>query len=208
MHGFVMKEVWLDFSGFTTYPSELAEVASMSMELFTAEKRNNFYPDHQEYIRARINHLEWIIETLSHVAAVDNLQKNIYISNIIWPNLNKLAKDVYIKYKYDDSVIDWIGYEDYQSIQRHRQLHIFEVPFYYIEYAIAQLWAIAMRKNYLENPAQWIANYKAFLSSGGIKTIPETFAAGGIKFDMSSEYISELMVFVWDKLKWYYSELV
>lgn len=64
-----------------------------------------------------------------------------------------------------------------------------------------------MRKNYLENPKQWIINYKNFLACGGTKTIPETFAAGGIKFDMSSEYISDLISFVGKKLEEYYEEL-
>jgi len=75
-------------------------------------------------------------------------------------------------------------------------LHLYEVPFYYIEYGMAQLGAIAVWRNYKRNPAEGLAGYKRALALGYMKTIPEIFQAAGIKFDFSRAYIRELMDFL------------
>ena len=77
-----------------------------------------------------------------------------------------------------------------------RQLHLYEVPFYYIEYGMAQLGAIAVWKNYKEDNQKGLAGYMEALKLGYTATIPEIYAAAGIKFDFSREYIKELMTFV------------
>jgi oligoendopeptidase F len=71
------------------------------------------------------------------------------------------------------------------------------VPFYYIEYGFAQLGAIAIWKNYKENPKQTIEQYKAALSLGNTKPIPEIYKTAGIQFNFSQTYIKELTDFVW-----------
>lgn len=60
---------------------------------------------------------------------------------------------------YESHVIDWTGYKNYRSTLRQKQIHIFQVPFYYIEYGIAQLGAIAVWKNYKQNPEQALQKY-------------------------------------------------
>ena len=80
-------------------------------------------------------------------------------------------------------------------------LHIFEIPFYYIEYAIAQLGALQMYKQYKENPKQALENYKKALSLGKSKSLTEVYEAAGIRFDFSSETIKELMAFVEKELE-------
>lgn len=47
-----------------------------------------------------------------------------------------------------------------------KQLHLFEVPFYYIEYGIAQLGALAMWKEYKFDGAKTLDNYLLALSKG------------------------------------------
>ncbi|PFJ71334.1 oligoendopeptidase F, partial [Bacillus cereus] len=79
-------------------------------------------------------------------------------------------------------------------------LHIFEIPFYYIEYAIAQLGALQMYKQYKENPKQALQNYKQALSLGSSESLPEVYEAAGIRFDFSSKTIKELMAFVEEEL--------
>ena len=81
-----------------------------------------------------------------------------------------------------------------------KQLHIFEVPFYYIEYAIAQLGAIAMWKNYKEDPQKAITNYMSALSLGNTRPIGEIYETAGIKFDFSRKYVSELASFLMQEL--------
>ena len=92
--------------------------------------------------------------------------------------------------------MDWSGHENYREISWQRQLHLFEVPFYYIEYGIAQLGAIAMWKQYKENKTQALDNYVRALSLGNTKTLPELYKAAGIKFDFSPAYVKELADFV------------
>jgi len=75
-------------------------------------------------------------------------------------------------------------------------LHLYEVPFYYIEYGMAQLGAIAMWRNFRLNPKKGLEGYMNALKLGNLRTIPEIYKAGGIKFDFSKAYIRELMSFV------------
>ncbi|WP_142311330.1 M3 family metallopeptidase, partial [Bacillus pseudomycoides] len=79
-------------------------------------------------------------------------------------------------------------------------LHIFEVPFYYIEYAIAQIGALQMYKQYKENPQQALQNYKKALSLGSSKSVKTVYEAAGIRFDFSDETIKDLMCFVEEEL--------
>jgi len=61
---------------------------------------------------------------------------------------------------------------------------------------MAQLGAIAMWKQYKETGQKAIDNYKAALSLGYTRSIPEIYEAAGIKFDFSENYIRQLMDFV------------
>ena len=89
-------------------------------------------------------------------------------------------------------MINWEDYENFLDFSWHRQLHIFVVPFYYIEYGIAQLGAIGVWKNYRENSTQAVENYKKALSLGGTVTLPEVYQAAGVPFDFSEKNISSL----------------
>ncbi|MBC7552793.1 MAG: M3 family oligoendopeptidase, partial [Taibaiella sp.] len=93
-------------------------------------------------------------------------------------------------------VVDWDGFDEYRANFWQKQLHLFEVPFYYIEYGIAQLGAIAMWRQYRQNPQQAIDNYMAALSLGYTKTLNELYSTAGIKFDLSPAYVKELADFV------------
>ena len=82
-----------------------------------------------------------------------------------------------------------------------KQLHLFEVPFYYIEYGIAQLGAIGLWMQYKKNPDQALDNYMNALSLGGTRTLPELYKAAGLRFDFSSENIKTLMDFVNEQMR-------
>ena len=96
---------------------------------------------------------------------------------------------------------DWDGYEDVLSNSWQGQLHLFEVPFYYIEYGIAQLGAIGIWKNSKLHYDKAINDYKSALSLGYTKTIPEIYKMGGVRFDFSNQYIKELSDFVWNEIQ-------
>jgi oligoendopeptidase F len=91
--------------------------------------------------------------------------------------------------------LDVSGLESYRAIGWQRQLHLFEVPFYYIEYGIAQLGAIGLWMQYQQNPTTALEHYIQALSLGGTKTLPELYKAAGLSFDLSPEYIKTLMEF-------------
>lgn len=98
--------------------------------------------------------------------------------------------------EFSSSAIDFSGLGEYRRYSWQRQLHLYEVPFYYIEYGIAQLGAIGLWKQYKQNEKQALENYVNALSLGGTKTLPELFKAAGLSFDFSPGSISELMQFV------------
>ena len=93
-------------------------------------------------------------------------------------------------------LVDWTGYESYKVRAWQRQLHLFEVPFYYIEYGIAQLGALAIWKNSKSNHPQAIEGYKNALTLGYTRSIPEIYETAGIKFDFSDAYLKEIAQFV------------
>ena len=96
--------------------------------------------------------------------------------------------------------VDFTGFEEELKHYWKKQLHIYEVPFYYIEYAMAQLGALQIWRNYNANPKKTIEDYKKALSLGSSVEINEVYKAAGIKFDFSEEMIKELMSFVKEEL--------
>ena len=102
--------------------------------------------------------------------------------------------------RFGSEVIDWSDLKEYKEIAWQKQLHLFEVPFYYIEYGFAQLGALALWRNYKSNPGQTLAQFKEALSLGYTVSIPELYEKAGIAFDFSPEYIRELAAFVKEEL--------
>lgn len=193
VHSFLSHN--LPLSAFKEYPMEIAEVASMSMELFTMDAWNIFFSDEEELRRAKLQQLERAIVIFPWIATIDKFQHWIY-ENPQHTVEERTAAWVRIQDEFSTGVADWSGWEAYRAIGWQRQLHLFEVPFYYIEYGIAQLGAIAMWKQYKENKQQALDNYVSALSLGSTRTLPELYKAAGIQFDFSPEYVKDLAAFV------------
>lgn len=201
IHSVLCKD--LELNSFKSCPSEVAELASMSMELISMDVWDEFMTDPDELRRAKMGQLEGVIKTLPWIATVDKFQHWLYT------NPNHTAQERTTAWReiadeFGTGVSDWSGYEEANNYTWQRQLHIYEVPFYYIEYGFAQLGAIGVWKNYVEDNKRGLELYKAALSLGNTKTIPEVYEAAGVKFDFSPEYIKELFDFVWaeyEKLK-------
>lgn len=185
----------LELTDFKNIPSEVAELASMSMELISMEHWDVFFSDEEELKRAKREHLEDVLSTLPWIATVDKFQHWIYEN----PNHSiKEREDAWVKIfkQFSSSVVDWSGYEEAFARRWQNQLHIFEVPLYYIEYGMAQLGAIAMWRNYKQNPKKALDGYEAALKLGYTKSISEIYSSANIKFDFSREYVKELAEFV------------
>jgi len=185
----------LELSGFKEYPMEIAEVASMSMELFSMDEWETFFDNADDLKRAKEHQLERVITIFPWIAIIDKYQHWIY-ENPVHTNEARTATWNAILKEFQDSVIDYSGLEAYRSNAWQRQLHLFEVPFYYIEYGIAQLGAIGMWMQYKQNPQQAMDNYCNALALGGTKTLPQLFETAGLKFDFSPDKIKVLMEFV------------
>ncbi|MCD4794210.1 MAG: M3 family oligoendopeptidase [Bacteroidales bacterium] len=189
----------LELVDFKELPSEVAELASMSMELITSKYWDVFYKDTDELKRAKRTHLEGVISVLPWIAIVDKFQHQLYLN----PDHNsKERKDIWVQIsdEFSSTMIDWTGYEMFHEHLWQRQLHIFEVPFYYIEYGIAQLGAVAVWRNFKKNPEKALNMLENALKLGYSKSIPEIYKTAGIEFNFSKEYIAELMGFVKDEL--------
>ena len=198
IHSFLAHE--LELTGFKEYPTEMAEVASMSMELFTMDHWDVFFDNEEEMKRAKRHQLERVITIFPWIATIDKFQHWVY-ENPGHSIDERKENWLRILNEFATSAIDYSGLEAFRSYNWQRQLHLFEVPFYYIEYGIAQLGAIGMWKQYRDNPEKALENYMKGLSLGGTKTLPELYAAAGIDFDFSPEKISELMIFVKNELE-------
>ena len=193
IHSFLSHHLAL--SAFKEYPMEIAEVASMSMELITMDHWDIFFDDAEQLRRARLQQLERAITIFPWIATIDKFQHWIY-EHPQHTAAERTAKWLEILEEFSPAVVDWAGQEEYREITWQKQLHLFEVPFYYIEYGIAQLGAIAMWKQYKENKSQALNNYVQALSLGNTKTLPELYKAAGVKFDFSPAYVKELADFI------------
>jgi oligoendopeptidase F len=175
-------------------PMEFCEVASMAMELFGSDHLDIFYsPDHAA--RAKRSMLEGVIRVLPWIAAVDSFQHWIY-QNPTHTRAQRTQHWSDIVQTFGERIginIDWTGFEDARDSAWQRQLHLFHVPFYYIEYGIAQLGALQLWMKALENPRKALANYRAGLAFGGTRTLPQLFSACGISFDFSEKTLRPLM---------------
>ena len=193
IHSFLAHE--LELTGFKEYPTEIAEVASMAMELFSMDHWQVFFDSTAELKRAKEQQLERVITIFPWIATIDKFQHWVY-ENPNHTEEERADRWFEILKEFSSPVIDFSGLDEYRRFAWHRQLHIFEVPFYYIEYGIAQLGAIGLWQQYKNNPESAINNYLKALELGGTKTLPELFRAAGLQFDFSPAYISQLMGFV------------
>jgi oligoendopeptidase F len=198
IHSFVTRD--LEITDFKSTPSEVAELASMSMELISMEHWDVIFNNKEDLRRAKKEQLLKILSTLLWVAAVDKFQHWIY-ENPKHSIEERMSKWAEINTEAMGNVIDWTGAEDVRNRSWQSQLHIFEVPFYYIEYGMAQLGALAVWRNYKRDPEKALDAYEAALRLGYTKSIPEIYKAAGIEFNFSHAYVKELAEFVKSELE-------
>jgi len=185
----------LKYASMRQTPSEVAELASMSMELFSLENWESFYANTEDLNRAKKSHLEGLLKILPSVAKGDAFQHWMYANpthsiadrHAKWTALNKI---------YGSGAVDSSGLENYAEIGYQGILHFYQVPFYYIEYGFAQLGAIAMWMNFKKDAKKAVKDYSNALRLGYTTTIPEIYKTAGIKFDFSEEYVRDLASFV------------
>lgn len=189
----------LSLAAFKEYPMEMAELASMSMELFTFNYWQEFYPKADDFHRAQNEQLERVLSIFPWIATIDKFQHWMYLHPSHSAEERKTAW-VEILNEFYPKNIDVSGLEEIRYYQWQKQLHLYEVPFYYIEYGIAQLGAIAMWQQYIEKGNVAIENYLQALSLGYTKNLKELYKTAGIAFDFSDAYVKQLATFVSSKM--------
>jgi oligoendopeptidase F len=180
---------------------EAAELASMSMELLASpylQKPDGYYSE-GEARSAQIEHLEDILFSLPHIASVDAFQSSIYTSG---EGHDAAARDrawLEVRSRFERGV-DWSGLEQERVARWYRQLHIFEYPFYYIEYGIAQMGALQVWRHSLSDQAEAVRQYRAALALGGTQGLPEIYRTAGARLVFDAETMGELVALVENRL--------
>ena len=177
--------------------SEMAELASMSMELLAAPHlaAPTGYYSAADARRARIEHLEDVLIALAHIASVDAFQAWMYRTG---DGARAEARDagwLRIRAEFERGV-DWSGLEPQRVARWYRQLHIFELPFYYIEYGLAQLGALQLWQASLQDTPAAVRRYRAALALGCTRSLPELYAAAGVKLVFDEETMGGLVALV------------
>lgn len=181
------------------YGLEFAEVASMSMELlaapYLAASEGGFYSE-ADAARARIEHLEGILLFWPYMAVVDAFQHWVYAhpEQAMAPaNCDARWADLWNRFMIGE---DWSGLEQAMATGWHRKQHIHRSPMYYVEYGLAQLGAVQVWGNALQDQAGAVAQYRRALALGGTRTLPDLFAAAGAKLAFDAQTLGEAVALI------------
>jgi oligoendopeptidase F len=170
------------------------------MELISMDQWHHFFSSEDDLKRAMRSQLEGVVQVLPWIATVDAFQYWLY-HHLDHGFDERNRSWLEVMHRFGSPHVDWSGLEKYYHHLWQKQLHIFEVPLYYIEYGIAQLGAIALWKNYRESPAAALDAFEKALSLGYSKPIPEIYKVAGIEFKFSTDYVGDLMDFVHQELQ-------
>ena len=198
IHSFLTRDYKLKSA--KRVPSEVAELAAMTMELLTMKHWNIFFDSEEDLRRAQVFQLEYILKVLPWIATIDKFQHWIY-TNPGHSREERKENWIRIFKEFSSKHVDHSELEHYLEYLWHKQLHIFEVPFYYIEYGMAQLGAIAIWMEHRKDPDTAIRRYCEALQLGYTKPIGEIYETAGIAFDFSRDYVSKLGAFVKEELE-------
>lgn len=198
MHEFAQADH--KYSSLLGLPMEAAELASMSMEMISMDRWKECYTDKEDFRKAKYDQIEGALKFFPWCMTIDSFQQKIYTDSGTTELREQAFIDVMDRFS-NKAGLNWSGLEQERAIQWLFQLHIFEVPFYYIEYGIAQLGALAVYREYKQNPKIAVENYKKFLNIGHQVPLADIYKIAGIELKFTKEYIRELVQFVREELK-------
>jgi oligoendopeptidase F len=181
----------LDLIDERDYPIEFAEVASMSMELLTQPNWNIFYEKQEDANRAKISHLEGVVFLLPWIATIDAFQHWIY-ANPGHTREERKIQWISLRERFG-SEMNWEDHEDFRELSWQQQGHLFGVPFYYVEYGIAQLGALQLWQTHRKNPEKALKDYSNAMELGNTKTLPDLFAAAELKLGFDEKHLQSLI---------------
>jgi oligoendopeptidase F len=173
-------------------PLEFAEVASMGMELLSTPHLEVVYPRAEDARRALRTHLDGVLypKGMPWIATIDAFQHWLYTHD---EHTAAQRRDAWVEtYRRFNPTVDWSGHEDVLAYSWHRQLHLFLVPFYYIEYGVAQLGALQIWRRAAMDYGDAVARYRSALALGGSRPLPELFDAAGARLAFDEHTMAPL----------------
>ena len=176
--------------------AEMAEVASMSMELLASpyiDRAHGGYYAEEDVPRARRNLLERTVHFFSHCASVDAFQQWIYTNPEGRDADARDQKWLELRRRFEGDIVDWSGLDRERIARWYFQPHFFEYPFYYIEYGIAQLGALQVWRNSLRDRGEAVRRYREALALGATRPLPELYRAAGARLIFDADGMRELM---------------
>lgn len=187
--------IWMDHAAM-----EFCEVSSMSQELIMLPGLSRFYPDPDDRRRAALEQWESTVWIFCWVGVIDGFQHWLY-THPAHTRAERNAKFVELYSRFMPP-LDWTDFPE-GTLDRywHRQLHLFHVPFYYIEYAIAQLGALQVYRNFKKDPRAAVTMLLEAQSLGGSASAPRLFHVAGCRFDLGPELLGELMTMVESEMR-------
>ncbi len=185
-HGFHVFEIaHLPYYHQLQVGMEIAEVASMAMELLASpyllSSEGGFYSE-KDAARARIEHLEEAVLFWPYMAVVDGFQHWAYTHPDEAKNPDRCDNQWAELWQRFTVGVDWSGLDDFLVTGWQRKQHIFEVPFYYVEYGMASLGAFQVWSNALKDQKEAVAAYRRALALGGTASLPKLYETAGARF--------------------------
>ena len=187
------------YTSFLDLPMEAAELASMAMEMISMPHWRECYQEETIYNKVRIDHIESALTFFPWCMTVDSFQHKVYTDSPDASSREKAFTEIMTRYS-DAVGVDWTGLHNEKSARWMKQLHIFEMPFYYIEYGIAQLGALAIYREHKKDAKKAVENYKRFLAKGYQVPLAQLYKEAGIELKFTKEYIRDLVSFIKDEI--------
>lgn len=189
-HSFLMRDAGLPFfNGDANLPTEFAEVASTSMEIISGEHYSGAYYDEEGARRSNWEEAVSNVKLFAWVATVDAFQHWVYTHP---EHTREERSRTWVKtFNRFSGLESYEGLETSREFRWQRQLHFFEVPFYYIEYGIALTGALGIWSRYRSNPKDALEAYKAALSLGASRPLPDLFRAAGLEWDIGPSALAK-----------------
>ena len=185
---------------FQQIPMEVAEFAAMTFELLSMEFRHLAIEDAAHVRKAKLEQFRLVIEFLPQTIIVDQFQEWLY-RNPAHTVEERNERFASLRDRFDSNAIDWSTLSRWKGEEWLSIIHLFETPFYYIEYAMAQIAALQMYRKYKEQPQQTIEAFKTALRATRTHSVKEVYALAGVSFDVSEHEMEALVCFVQEEVE-------
>ena len=204
VHSFLVHPLRLNV--YRQTPSETAELASMSMELLSMVAYPHFFGNPEDLHRASYEQIQRALGVLPWIACIDAFQHWMYTHPGHTRNERSHAWKELLQ-QYTSPIVDWSGLDEWLDYQWQGQLHLFEMPFYYIEYGFAQIGALGVWRNCTSDPVRGLAAYREALALGNTVSINDVYHQAGVPFEANSTYVEELANWTLNKMQYHENHL-